>query len=180
MDSKLFEKDVERKTVFKGAVFDIDSATVELPNGTIGRRDVMCHPGGVGVLPVDDQLNVYMVRQFRYGASDVLFEMPAGKLNYGEDPVMCGKREIAEETGLVCEELISLGELYPSPAISAEKIYIYLARSFDLCERHLDDDEFLNVEKIQFMDLYNMVLNNEIADAKTQIAVLKAYHLLDL
>lgn len=180
MDSKLFEKDVERKTVFKGAVFDIDSATVELPDGTLGRRDVMCHPGGVGVLPVDDQLYVYMVRQFRYGASNVLLEIPAGKLNYGEDPIVCGKRELSEETGLVCNELISLGELYPTPAISSEKIYIYLARSFASGERHLDEDEFLNVEKIHFTDLYNMVLNNEITDAKTQIAVLKAYRLLDL
>jgi len=180
MYDKLIEKDIERKTVFKGKVFDIDSATVELPDGTIGRRDVMCHPGGVGVLAVDDQLNVYMVRQYRYGAADVLLEIPAGKLNYGEDPLECGKRELEEETGLVCENLISLGELYPTPAISSEKIYIYLAREFTKGKVHLDEDEYLNVEKMSFLDLYNMVLLNEITDAKTQLAILKAYHILDL
>lgn len=180
MDQKLFERDIERKTVFKGKVFDIDSATVELPDGSIGRRDVMCHPGGVGVLAIDENLDVYMVRQYRYGASDVLFEIPAGKLNWGEDPYTCGKRELEEETGLVCDNLISLGELYPTPAISTEKIYIYLAREFTQGQVHLDEDEYLNVEKISFIELYNMVLNNEVTDAKTQIAVLKAYHMLDL
>ena len=180
MYENLIEKDIERKTVYKGKVFDIDSATVELPDGLTGRRDVMCHPGGVGVLAIDDQLNVYMVRQYRYGASDVLLEIPAGKLNYGEDPYTCGVRELEEETGLVCNNLISLGTLYPTPAISSEKIYIYLAREFTKGKVHLDEDEYLNVEKISFLELYNMVLRNEITDAKTQLAILKAYHLLDL
>lgn len=180
MCQKLIEKDIERKTVFKGKVFDIDSATVELPDGSIGYRDVMCHPGGVGVLAVDADMNVYMVRQYRYGASDVLLEIPAGKLNYGEDPLECGMRELEEETGLKCDNLISLGELYPTPAISSEKIYIYLAKEFTLGQSHLDEDEYLNVEKFHLSDLYNMVMNNEITDAKTQLAVMKAYHILGL
>ena len=140
----------------------------------------MLHSGGVGILPVDKDNNVFLVEQYRYGASEFLLEIPAGKLEYGEDPYDCAVRELSEETGCTAGSIVSLGKMNPSPAIMSEIIHIYLAKDLTYGERHLDKDEFLDVVKVPFSKAIEMIFSGEITDAKTQIALLKAKEILGL
>lgn len=174
----LEEKTVSSEQVFDGKVVKLFVDKAELENGEIVTREMIKHPGGVCVLPLDEDNNVLMVRQFRYPPHRVLLEIPAGKLEPGEDHRECGLRELKEETGCTCDEFTYLGNLIPTPAYDNEVIYMYLARGLHKGEQRLDEDEFLDVEKIPLGIAIDMVMNNEIADAKTQIAVLKTKLLL--
>ncbi|MFA5657976.1 MAG: NUDIX hydrolase [Oscillospiraceae bacterium] len=170
----LYERTLDCEIIHKGKIINVTRDTVELENGKTALREVVHHSGGVCVLPLTDENDVIFVRQFRYPFNDVLLEIPAGKLNEGEDPFECGKRELKEETGAVAAEYIFLGVMYPTTAYLTEKIHIYLAKGLDFSEQWLDEDEFLDVVRIPFERAVEMVLNNEIPDAKTQIAILKA------
>lgn len=174
----LEEKTVSSEQVFDGKVVKLFVDKAELENGEIVTREMIKHPGGVCVLPLDEDNNVLMVRQFRYPPHRVLLEIPAGKLEPGEEHRECGLRELKEETGCTCDEFTYLGNLIPTPAYDNEVIYMYLARGLHKGEQRLDEDEFLDVEKIPLGIAIDMVMNNEIADAKTQIAVLKTKLLL--
>ncbi|MCQ2468314.1 MAG: NUDIX hydrolase [Ruminococcus sp.] len=170
----LKEKTLASDVVYEGCIFTITRDTAELENGTSAQRDVLHHHGGVCVIPIDDDNEVYLVRQFRYPFGEVTLEVPAGKLEKGEDHAECGRRELLEETGLTCREYTYLGEIYPLPAYSTERIHTYLARGLELSEQKLDDDEFLDVVKIPLEDAVDMVLDGRIKDSKTQIVILKA------
>ena len=173
-NQKLIEKEVSREIVFNGRIFKIAKCKAELCNHQIVDREIMLHSGGVGILPVDDNNNVLLVQQYRYGASSFLWEIPAGKLEYGEDPYECAIRELSEETGCSAGTIESLGKLNPSPAIMSEIIYLYLATDLKNGDKHLDADEFLDVVRVPFEQAIQMVFSGEITDAKTQIALLKA------
>ncbi len=164
--------------IFRGRVFDVKRHTVELVNGDTATREQIIHNGGVAVIAIDDDGMVFMVRQYRFGAGAETLEIPAGKLEKGEDPYEAGMRELREETGYKTDKLISLGECLPTPAYCSEKIYLYMAKNLEYCGQHLDDDEFLAVEKYPLDKLCEMVLNNEITDGKTIIAILKAKAIL--
>lgn len=170
----LKEKTLASDVVYEGCIFTITRDTAELENGTSAQRDVLHHHGGVCVIPIDDDNEVYLVRQFRYPFGEITLEVPAGKLEKGEDHAECGRRELLEETGLTCREYTYLGEIYPLPAYSTERIHTYLARGLELSEQKLDDDEFLDVVKIPLEDAVDMVLDGRIKDSKTQIVILKA------
>ncbi|MGM9637295.1 MAG: NUDIX hydrolase [Eubacteriales bacterium] len=170
----LTEKEIERFYPFKGRVFEIASCKAVLPDGSVADRDVMCHSGGVCVLPLDQDGNVTVVRQYRYGAGCETLEIPAGKLEKGESPDEAIRRELEEETGYHADEIRYLGFIYSSPAISTEKIYIYLATGLHAGKPHFDSDEFLSIEKYPLDSLVQMVMDGSITDAKTQIAILKA------
>lgn len=167
------EKLIKSEEIFKGRVITLKKETVLLPNGEEAGREIVLHPGGVAILPLDDNGDVFVVRQYRRPFDDILLEIPAGKLNYGEDHFECGVRELEEETGLTASKYDYLGEFYVTPGFCREKIHLYLARGLKKGEMHLDEDEFLEVEKIPFENLINMVMTNEIKDAKTAIAILK-------
>ncbi len=174
----LEEKTLSKQVIFEGRIITVHEDKVELPNGELASREVVEHPGGVAVVAVDEENNVYMVRQFRYPFQKVLLEIPAGKLNYGEDPFTCGVRELQEETGLKAEKFDFLGSFMVSPGFCGEKIHIYLARGLSSGEMNLDPDEFLEVEKHPISELMDQIMNNEIEDGKTVIGVLKAYQML--
>ena len=174
----LEEKTLSSEQKFDGKVVKLFVDQVELENGEQTFREVIKHPGGVCILPLDEDNNVLMVRQFRYPPHKVLLEIPAGKMEYGEDHRECGLRELKEETGCTCDEFTYLGNLIPTPAYDTEVIHMYLARGLHSGEQKLDEDEFLEVEKIPLDKAVEMVMNNEIADAKTQIALLKAKQML--
>ena len=177
---ELTERKLGREDIFRGRIVDVHVDTVELPNGETATREVVDHPGGVCVLALDGQNRALMVSQFRYPYEKVLWEVPAGKLEYGEDPRQAAIRELKEETGAVAGDFRFLGELYPSPGYCGEIIRMYLARGLTFGEAHLDEDEFLNLERVPFDQLVEQVLSGEIRDAKTIAVVLKGKLLLHL
>lgn len=176
----LIEKTLSSEKIFDGRILHIRRDTVRLPDGGEAIREVVDHPGGVCVLALDGENRALLVSQFRYPYEEVLREVPAGKLEYGEDPARAAVRELKEETGAVAGEFRSLGELYPSPGYCGEVIRMYLARDLTFGETHLDKDEFLNLERIPFDRLVEQVLSGEIRDAKTIAVTLKGKLLLGL
>lgn len=168
------EKTKAVKNIFDGKIIKVRVETVELPDGTTATREIVSHGGGVGVIAIDENNEVLMVSQYRIAARETVLEIPAGKLEKGEDPAECGKRELAEETGYEASELTYLGAYYATPGYCEEKLYLYLARGLKFVGQNLDDGEFLNVQRYKLDDLYNMVMENKIKDAKTAVAILKA------
>ncbi len=174
----LEEKTVSKHYIYNGKIINLRVDDALLPNGNAAKREVVEHPGGVGVLALDSDKNVFLVRQFRYPYSETVLEIPAGKKEHGEDPLVCGKRELKEETGLTAKNYISLGKIYPTPGYTNEVIDIFLATDLSYGEKCPDEDEFLNVEKLPFNELLKLVEENKISDSKTQIAVLKTARVL--
>ena len=175
-----FEKTIDTDVIFDGKILILRVDTVELPDGQISTREIIEHPGGVCVVAIDENNYVYMVKQFRKACEQVIIEIPAGKLDEGENPKDCGMRELEEETGLKARNFVSLGSILPSPGYAAEVIYIYLATDLYDGKRHLDDGEFLDVEKYHIDNLTDMIMNNEISDAKTIAGILKTRKYLNI
>ena len=174
----LFEKTVSSELIFDGKIITVKKYSAELENGEVVNRELVVHPGGVCVVPVTDEGEILMVQQFRYPFQEVLTELPAGKLEFGEDHREAGLRELREETGMVCEKFEYLGVCYPSVAYLTEKIHMYLATGLSYTSQSLDEDEFLDVIKVKLEDAVQMVMDGKLPDAKTQCAVLKAARIL--
>lgn len=170
---KHFEEKIGSKRVYEGKIINLRRDTVRLENGKEALREVIEHPGGVSVLAIDEQDEIYMVRQFRYPTGKELWELPAGKLEFGEDPLACGIRELEEECGCKAEHFSPLAQLYPTCAYDTEIIYVYLAKGLTASKQCLDEGEFLTVEKMPFSKALEMVLAGEVPDAKTQVGILK-------
>ena len=170
----LTENCLERKEMFQGRIFSVHVDEVRLPDGNTSTREVVEHGGGVAVLALDAEENVLTVTQYRYVFGRTLLELPAGKLDPGEDPAAAALRELREETGAVPDELLSLGHILPSPGCYTEVLHLYLARGLRMEGQHLDPGEFLRVERIPFPEMVRRCLTGEIEDAKTLAAVLKA------
>lgn len=168
------EKRIDGEIKYQGVIVTVRLDRAELSNGKIVRREVVEHPGGVTILPVDENGMCTMVRQFRYPFGRLMLEAPAGKLERGEDPLESAVRELGEETGLTADRLVDLGKCCTSPGYSSEVLHIYLALGLHEGKSHPDEDEFLNTEKISLAELSRMVMDGEIDDAKTIVAVLKA------
>ena len=175
----LNERVIKTEKIFDGKVVKLRVDTVELPDKKLATREVIGHPGGVGIIALDANNDVLLVKQFRPGAKGVLLEIPAGKLEYGENPEECGRRELIEETGFLAKEFLHLAKFYVTPAYCEEIINIYFARDLVESKQKLDEGEFLNVIKIPFFELYKMVVDGEVTDGKTIIAVLKVKELLE-
>lgn len=171
---ELIEKQVNSELKYSGVIVDVTLDDAELVDGSLAKREVVHHPGGVGILPVDRNGICYMVRQYRYPMGEVVLEIPAGKLDRGEDHFSCAVRELSEETGFTADNYVYLGCFFPSPGYADEKIHVYLATGLHAGESHLDEGEFLNVEKISLDELVEMVMDGSIVDAKTVIAILKS------
>lgn len=174
----LTEKTRKQTDIYNGRIIHVRVDDVELPNGRPAKREVVDHPGGVCIAALTNKQELLFVEQFRYPYKEVVLELPAGKLEYGEDPLEAGKRELREETGAAASEYRSLGELYPSPGYCGEIIHLYLATGLAFSAQDPDDDEFLELRRIPLTEAYGMVMRNEIADAKTQVGILKTYHIL--
>ena len=176
----LAERTVHSETIYDGKIIKVTRDQAELPDGNLALREVVCHPGGVCVLALDKDNNAALVQQFRYPIGQLLLELPAGKLEHGEDPYPAAVRELSEETGLEAAEWTELGYIFASPGISTERIYLYLARGLTRKEQHLDEEEFLSVQTIPFDQLLRQVMDGTISDGKTVAAALKAKVLLGL
>ncbi len=176
---ELIEKPLKAEYIYKGKIVNLRVDDALLPNGETAKREVVEHGGGVAVLPLTDDGFVVMVEQFRYPYMKTVLEIPAGKKEKGEEPIVCGIRELKEEAGITAKEILSLGELYPTPGYCGEIIYMFLARGLTFGSQNTDEDEFLNVKKVPFEKAVEMVLSGEIKDAKTGLALLKTKIMLD-
>lgn len=175
---ELIERTLERTDIYKGSIVHLHVDGVELPNGRRSKREVVEHPGGVVILPLDEHDMVTLVRQYRYPFGEIVTELPAGKLDGPEDHRAAALRELGEEAGMVPDELTYMGFLYPSPGFSHEVLHMYLARGIHQGPCHPDEDEFLERERVPFDQLVEQVMSGELVDAKTVAAVLKAKVLL--
>jgi len=177
--AELEEKQIDSKLIYDGKVVHLYVDRVSLPNGAESVREYVRHIGAVAVLPLTDEGDVICVRQFRYAHGCLMTEIPAGKLDSKtEDHVEAALRELREETGARCEKLTYLGLFRSTPAILDEKIDLYLAEGLTFGETDPDEDEFLDVFRLPLSTLVDMVMAGEIADGKTQVAVLKTAEIL--
>lgn len=167
------EKTLKDTTVFDGHLIRVHVDDVELDNGQTAKREIVDHPGGVSVAVLTAENELLFVKQFRCPYKEVLMELPAGKLEKGEDPFEAAKRELAEECGLKAEHYTDLGEFYPTVGYCSEIIYTWMATGLTPCAMHLDEDEFLTPEKLPFAEAVAMVLDGRIKDGKTVAAILK-------
>lgn len=176
---EFFEKTLSAQPIYDGRIIHVHVDDVELENGATAKREVVDHPGGVSVAVLTKENELIFVRQFRYPYKKVLLELPAGKLEPGEDPFEAMKREQAEETGTRGDNYVSLGDVYPTPGYCGEIIRLWACREVGPQQGlHLDEDEFLATERIPLDRAVEMVCGNEIPDAKTQIGVLKTAFLV--
>ncbi len=173
-----YEKTLASDVMYDGHILRVRYDTVQLQNGASAFREVVDHTGGVGIIALTDDGRVPMVRQFRYPFMAETLEIPAGKLEKGEDPLECAVRELSEETGYSADKFVSLGSLLPSPGYCAETLYIYLATDLKPGRAHLDENEFLNVEYYPISKLHAMCMTGELVYSKTVIAVRKAENYL--
>ena len=177
--NRLREKKTSSEEIFDGIILHVIRDTVELPNGNTSVREVIRHIGAVCVIPVTDDNQVIMERQYRYPLDKVILEIPAGKLDApDEDRLSAVQRELREETGFTADRWIDLGGFHPAPAYSDEYITMYLARGLHQGRQDLDADEFLDVHTVPLKDLVEDVMAGRITDAKTQVCILKAARIL--
>ncbi len=175
----LREIQIHSEDIFDGIILNVKRDTVRLPNGGTATREVIRHIGAVCVIPVTEDGQVIVERQYRYPYDTVITEIPAGKLDSrGEDPLEAAKRELREETGFTADSWTELGGFYPAAAYSDEYITMYMAQDLHQGKQDLDPDEFLDVEKVPLDDLVEDVMAGRIPDSKTQTAILKAARIL--
>lgn len=170
------EKTLSQEYHFKGHIMAARLDQVELPNGHTAAREVCEHLGGVGVLPIDKDGNIILVRQYRYPYDEIMLEIPAGKLDHGddEDAADCGLRELKEETGCTAGRIVPLGCIYPSPGFLTEVVHLFAALDLTDGEMQPDEDEFVEVVRLPIAEVEAMVERNEIRDAKTLVALYRA------
>ena len=167
------EKTINSQLIFDGRVVKLYKDKIELPTGQESLREVVKHSGGVVIFARKED-KVLLVKQFRYPMKEVLYELPAGKLEIGEDPFEAAKRELEEETGYCANKWTDLGYVYTSPGYSDEKLYLYMAEDLEFTHCHPDEGEILQALEYSYEDVLKMIANGEINDAKTLCAIIRA------
>lgn len=176
---ELTEKTLSSQMIYRGKILNLRVDQVELPNGKQTSREVVEHAGAVAVVPLTGENEVLLVRQYRHPAAEVLLEVPAGKLEKGEDPGLCAVRELREETGYRAGEMRLLFSFFTTPGFSSEKMYLYLARDLEYLGESPDDDEFIDLRRTPLESALDMVSRGEICDAKSIAGILAAKRELD-
>jgi ADP-ribose pyrophosphatase len=167
----LVERGLTQESVYRGSLLNIRVDTVALPDGAIANREIVVHPGAVAVAPLTDDAQVVLVRQFRYPINRITLEIPAGKLEFGEEPEATCRRELAEETGLSAASLEKLTEIVVAPGYSNERIALYKATGLSAAHAKPDADEFIETVTLPLEEVHAMIRRGEIQDAKTIIAL---------
>ena len=165
------ERTTFKKDIYKGKVFNIELHDIEFEDGNTSKREIVVHRGGVTILARDDQNRILFIKQYRKALETVMLELPAGKIEEGEDPEETALRELEEETGYTSERLIKLGEVAPSPGYLTEKIHIYKAEGLSEKKADLDWDEHIEMERYTDQEVKGMIRFGEIFDAKTIAAL---------
>ena len=172
------EKTISSDRIYTGKVISLKVDTVEIDNKGYKKREIVEHPGAVAIVAITEDNKVVLVKQFRKPIEQVIWELPAGKLEIGESPKECAIRELKEETGYSAKNLKLLHKFFTSAGFSNQKIYIFLATGLTKGEPDFDDDEFIEKYEIDINEAQNMVIKNEIEDAKTSIGILLAQELI--
>lgn len=165
------EKTMKTEKIYEGKMINLRIDTVELPDKKYSKREIIEHPGAVGILPITDDGSMILVRQFRKAVEKNLLEIPAGKIEIYEEPKETALRELSEETGYTPQKMEYLFEFYTSPGFSDEKIYLFLATDLLKGEANPENDEYIEIEKIKIEDLVDMVKKGKINDSKTIIGI---------
>jgi ADP-ribose pyrophosphatase len=171
-DVGLQERIVAEDVVYTGRIFNVDRLQVKLPDGRDGLRDVVRHPGAVAIVALTDDGRICLVRQYRAALGRVTVEIPAGKLDPGEDPLDCAMRELEEETGMRAERMAFLTTIATADGFCDELIHFYMARGLSFAQSNPDADEFINVDLVDLSELIDAVLDGKVEDAKTVVGAL--------
>lgn len=171
--SNLEEKTINSEKIFSGKVISLHLEDVELPNGKHSKREIIKHPGAVAILAITDDNKIVMVEQYRKALERTIVEIPAGKLEKGEEPALCARRELEEETGYKCASLDLLISFYTSPGFADEIVHLFVARGLVKKEDSaaLDEDEFVNLEELTLDEALQYISEQKIYDAKTAYAI---------
>ncbi len=169
---KYYEKSIDSQEVYQGKIINLRLDKVELPNGQNAIREIIEHPGAVAIVAITEEGKVLMVKQFRKACEEELWELPAGKLDPGEEPRETALRELEEETGYRAKNFTHLISFYTSPGFANELLHIYLAEDLMITAQNPDDDEFLSVHQLTWDELRHMLKNGELKDAKTVTGLL--------
>ena len=169
MDKHLTESFIDGELVYDGKLLKVRKDRVRLPNGGEAAREYFRHPGAVVIIPLLDDGTVVLERQYRYPNDRVFIELPAGKLEYGEDPLLCAQRELKEETGYTARDWQFVCTIHNAIAYCDEHLEIFLARGLTAGERQLDEEEFLDVFSVPVNELMDLVRGGQITDVKTMI-----------
>ena len=180
MDENLIEKTLKSETVYEGKFLTVKKDTALLSNGREATREWVTHPGASAVLPLTDDNKIIFERQYRYPIGKVTLEIPAGKMDKGEDPLLCAKRELSEETGYTSSDMAKLTTIATTVGFSNEYIHLYLAKNLTQGKQHTDEDEFINLVEIPFIQALEMIKDGTISDAKTICAILYAKNFINL
>lgn len=167
------EKTISSEMIYEGSILNLRKDKVTVINGE-SYREIIEHRGGSVIVPIDEDGNIVMVKQFRKPVERVCLEVPAGKLDPGEDPLTTAKRELEEETGITAKEIIHLTDIYPSVGYSQEVLYIYMARGLSYGKTHPDENEALDIVKVPLKEAEQMIFDGKLQDAKSVVAILMA------
>jgi ADP-ribose pyrophosphatase len=166
-------------TLHKGRVFSLINENYTLENGVTSEMDFIQHPGAAAMVPLLNNREVVLIKQYRHAIREFIWEIPAGTLDAGESPLNCARRELVEETGYSADDWHKLATITPLPGCSDERIHIFLASDLKPAEQQLDDDEMLNVHPVKFIDALQMILAGKISDGKTISGLFLAFHWLN-
>ena len=171
-DNSLENKFLSSTYIYKGKIITLRQDKVKLPDGKETTREIIEHPGAVVILALTDDQKIIMIRQFRVAANEVLWELPAGKVEDGEDLVRCAKRELEEETGYYPRKIKKLLSFFSTPGFCNERLTLFLAQDLEERSKNEDDDEFIQVKSLKISEVLKMIKGNVIKDAKTIIGIL--------
>ncbi|HNZ77881.1 MAG TPA: NUDIX hydrolase [Bacilli bacterium] len=174
----MIEKKIKSRIIYQGKVIHVKCDDVVLENGIKTKREIVEHRGGVCCLVKTKENKILFVSQFRYALAEDVLELPAGKREAGEDPLTTIKRELKEEVGIIADEIIECGYIYPTPGYSSEKIYLYYVEEYREGEQEFDSDENLILHEIPIKQAYEMINDGRIKDAKTICLLMKCQNKL--
>jgi ADP-ribose pyrophosphatase len=165
--------------VYSGRIINLDIDTVQFPNGSTGELEMIRHPGASAVVPflgdpAGDDPQILLLKQYRYAAEDFLYEIPAGRLDPGEEPIDCARRELMEETGCKAERMVHLYTFYTTPGFTDEKIHAFMAVGLTRGKSRHETDEFITIEAMTLSHALGLIEKGEIKDAKTTLSILYA------
>ncbi|MFL3025876.1 MAG: NUDIX domain-containing protein [Candidatus Neomarinimicrobiota bacterium] len=177
--SSLEEKKLSSKKIFQGKLINLFLDHVKLPNGETSTREWVDHPGAVCIIPILPSGEICLIRQYRYGPRQEFIEIPAGKIDKGEKPLDCARRELSEEIGYAAKKLTFLTKIYPAIGFSNEMMWMYLGENLNKTERNLDQDEFLELVPVTIQQAFDWVKSGRISDVKTIIGILWVHQLMN-